>query len=64
MRGRPLDCLTACTLLQTNTVKAMNYLTALFFAADAIMKMTAQRVPFTPPASALHLLKPLKSRGE
>jgi hypothetical protein len=28
----------------------MNYLTALFFAADAVMKMVAQGVLFTPTA--------------
>lgn len=51
--GEPPCCrveLTAWPLLQTNTVKAMNYLTSLFFAADAVMKMVAQGVLFTPTA--------------
>lgn len=42
--------MTAFMLLQTNTVRAMNYLTALFFAVDAVMKMVAQGVLFTPTA--------------
>jgi len=37
-------------VLQRHTVRAMNYLTALFFAADAVMKMIAQGVLFTPTA--------------
>ena len=35
-------------LLQAHNVRAMNYLTALFFAVDALMKMVAHGVLFTP----------------
>lgn len=44
-------CLLRClAVLQRHIVRAMNYLVALFFAMDAVMKMIAQGVLLTPTA--------------
>ena len=54
--------LSAFFSVQENTVRALNYLTAIFFAFDAIMKMVAKGVLLTPKAyfqvrkTALHII--------
>ena len=40
----------ACIVSQRHIVRSMNYLVALYFAVDAIMKMIAKGVLLTPTA--------------